>query len=295
MKLDNSIRTKCFLVVTLLATTLPGFGQSQNGPQVFAPGVISTDHEAAITFTRDGKILYFARRVDRQHPAHIYRSRLIAGVWQTPEVVLLGGDSWFDFDPCISPDGKHLFFASNRPAKGIATVKASMHIWIADRQGSEWSSPRLVENVNSESKDGTPTAARDGTLYFFSDRQAEPNKNSIYESKVVDGKYTAPVRLPSPINSGTSDTSPFISPNGNVLLFYSTRLGGEGDADIYVSFKKQGDWSEPLNLGPIVNSSEEEDNPVVSPDGKHFYFGRNGTLYVVPVSAIPALKKANFR
>jgi Tol biopolymer transport system component len=94
---------------------------------------------------------------------------------------------------------------------------------------------------------------------------------------------------------GTSDTSPFISPNGNVLLFYSTRPGGEGDADLYVSFKKQGDWSEPVNLGPIVNSSEEEDNPVVSPDGKQFYFGRNGTLYVVPVSAIPALKKANFR
>ena len=102
----------------LVATTLPGPGQSQNGPQVFAPGVISTGHEAAITFKRDGKILYFARRVDRKHPAHIYRSRLVAGVWQTPEVVLLGGDAWFEFDPCISPDGKHLFFASNRPAKG---------------------------------------------------------------------------------------------------------------------------------------------------------------------------------
>ena len=226
MKFDNEIHTKCFLVVTLLATTLSGFGQSKNGPQVFAPGVISTGHEAGITFTRDGKILYFARRVDREHPAHIYRSRLVAGVWQTPEVVLLGGDAWFDFDPSISPDGKHLFFASNRPAQGIATVKASMHIWVADREGSEWTSPRLVENVNSESKDGTPTVARDGTLYFFSDRQAEPNKNSIYASKAVDGKYTAPVRLPSSINSGTSDTSPFISPNGSVLLFYPTRRRG---------------------------------------------------------------------
>jgi hypothetical protein len=116
-----------------------------------------------------------------------------------------------------------LFFASNRPAKGIATVKASLHRIV---KGSEWSSPRLVENVNSESKDGTPTVARDGMLYFFSDRQAEPNKNSIYASKAVDGKYTAPVRLPSSINSGTSDTSPFISPNGSVLLFYPTRRRG---------------------------------------------------------------------
>lgn len=169
--------------MTLVATTLPGLGQSQNRPQLFEPGVISTGLEAAITFTREGKILYFARRDDRQHPAHICQSRLVAGVWQTPEVALSGGDAWFDFDPCIGPDGKHIFLASNRSAEGIvtvkvsATVKASMHIWVADHQGSEWSSPWLVVNRNPESKDGTPAVARDQRPYFVSDRQAEPNKS----------------------------------------------------------------------------------------------------------------------
>ena len=81
-----------------------------------------------------------------------------------------------------------LFFASNRPAERIVTVKESMHIWVADRQGSEWNSPWPVENLNSESEDGTPTVALDGVLYFVSDRQAEPNKNSIYEREVIDGK-----------------------------------------------------------------------------------------------------------
>ena len=281
--------------ILALAIVPPIFCQSQNEAQVFAPGVISTGHEAGITFTPDGKTLYFARRVDRKQPAHIYRSHSVEGVWQAPQEVLLGGDTWFDLDPCISPDGNRLFFVSSRSRDGVTANKVTMHLWVADRNGVEWGTPKWVDNVNSESKDGTPTVTRDGTLYLFSDRKDGPNKDSIYESKLVSGKYTTPVLLPPPINSGTSDTSPFISPNGKVLLFYSTRSGGLGDADIYVSFRKHGKWSEPFNLGPVVNSSVEEDNPVVSPDGKQLFFGRNGTLYVVPVAAVPALKKANFR
>jgi Tol biopolymer transport system component len=269
--------------------------QGQNIPEIFAPGVISTGHEAAITFTRDGKVVYFARRIERKQPAHIFRSRLVNGVWQAPEQVHLGGDSWFDVDPCISPDGKHLFFASTRPLQNGVEGKPTMHIWVAELSGENWDNPRPVENVNSISKEGTPTVARDGTLYFFSDRNAGPNKNAIYEAKQKHGHYMTPTLLPAPVNSGSSDTSPFISPNGKVLLFYSTRAGGLGDADLYVSYKEHGRWTEPINLGPTVNSSQEEDNPVVSPNGKEFFFGRNGNIYRVPVSAIAPLRSADFR
>jgi WD40 repeat protein len=50
-----------------------------------------------------------------------------------------------------------------------------------------------------------------------------------------------------------------------------------------------------VNLGPTVNSNEEEDNPVVSPDGKQFFFRRNGNFYVIPVASIPALMNVKFR
>jgi Tol biopolymer transport system component len=285
------------LLSLLLVTTslCPVYGQAHDAVEVFEPGLISTGHEAAITFTPDGKVLYFARRVERKSPAHIYRSTLDNQRWQKPEEVHLGADDWFDVDPFVTPDGEHLFFASTRPTGAGTPAKPSMHIWVADRGADGWANPRLVENINSDAKEGTPAVSRDRTLYFFSDRQAEPNKNSIYESKFAHGKYTAALRLPAAINSGTSDTSPFISPNGKVLLFYSTRPGGIGDADIYVSFLRHGTWSEPVNLGPTVNSSEEEDNPVVSPDGKQFFFGRNGNFYVIPVASIPALMNVKFR
>jgi Tol biopolymer transport system component len=269
--------------------------QSRDEPKLFEPGLISTGHEAAITFTRDGQTVYFARRVERKMPAHIYRSRLTNGVWQAPEQVHLGADSSFDVDPCISPDGKQLYFASTRPLDATDEGKPNMHIWVAEAVGQDWTNPRPVENVNSKSKEGTPTVARDGTLYFFSDRNAEPGKNSIYVATLKDGKYQSPVLLPPPVNSGASDTSPFISPDGRVLLFYSMRPGGKGNADLYVSHHRHGRWTDPQNLGSIVNSSEEEDNPVVSPEGRRFFFGRNGNIYSVSTSAIPVLKGSDFR
>jgi len=285
----------CWLSILMWDPASAAGTQTASDARIFAAGLISTGHEAAITFTRDGRVVYFARRIERKKPAHIYRSRFRNGEWQPPEQVHLGADSWFDVDPCISPDGKHLFFASTRPMGVAANGRPSMHIWVAEASGDDWINARPVENVNSDSKEGTPTVARDGTLYFFSDRNAEPGKNSIYVAKLKEGKYQSPVMLPPPVNSGTSDTSPFISPNGRVLLFYSTRPGGKGSADLYVSYNRHGHWTDPQNLGSVVNTSEEEDNPVVSPDGKQFFLGRNGNIYEVSVSAITALKGANFR
>lgn len=269
--------------------------ENQAAPALFEPGLISTGHEAALTFTRDGQAVYFARRIERKQPAHIYRSRLLNGAWQVPEQVHLGADTWFDVDPCISPDGKSLFFASTRPLGAAPEGKPNMHIWVAEAAGQDWINARPVENVNSDGKDGTPTVARDGTLYFFSDRNAESGKNSIYEAKLRDGKYQSPAKVPPPVNSSESDTSPFISPDGHVLLFYSTRPGGEGSADLYISRRINGRWTAPQNLGAIVNSSDEEDNPVVSPDGKQFFFGRNGNFFSVSISAIAVLRGVSFR
>jgi hypothetical protein len=69
-------------------------------------------------------------------------------------------------------------------------------------------------------------------------------------------------------------------------LFYSTRLGGYGQADLYVSFLKSGAWSTPVNLGPAVNTEDFEYNPEVSRDGRTLYFGRGGRIYSIPLDAV---------
>jgi len=293
-KWNALVITPLFAVLFALTGIQPTFAENKDAPQIFAPGVVSTGHEFGITFTSDGKEVYFSRAAAKQ-PIHIFHARFVDGIWQVPEKISLSGDSWSDLDPFISPDGEHLFFISTRPMHDGENTKKNMDLWVADRSGAEWESPRWIENVNSEGKEGSPSVTRDGTLYFFSDRQNSPNKNSIYESKFLDGHYTVPVLLPATINSGVSDTSPFVSPDGKILLFYSTRPGGLGKADLYVSFRKHGKWTAAVNLGPIVNSSDFNYNPVVSPDGKQFFFGRNGNIYVIAVATIPALKKTRFR
>jgi hypothetical protein len=277
------------VILTILAA-IPAVGANRTTlPQEFAPGIISTGHEFGISFTPDGREAYFSRFAANQ-PTHIYRSKLIDGIWQQPERISISADTWSDLDPFVSFDGKHLFFISTRPDHdAIASGKKDMDIWVADRGRTDWIAARRVQNVNSAGKEGSPSVARDGTMYFFSDRKEGPGSNAIYQSRLINGVYGAPVLMPSAINSGASNTSPFIARDGRMLLFYSTRAGGYGKADLYVSFKRHGKWTDASNLGPVVNGSDSDYNPALSPDGRQFFFGRNSKLYVIPTNAIPGL------
>jgi Tol biopolymer transport system component len=97
----------------------------------------------------------------------------------------------------------------------------------------------------------------------------------LYCSRLIAGSYSPPVKLAYPINVPTYDENgPFITPDGNLLLFSSDRPGGNGDSDLYASKKIDGGWSTPKNLGPKVNSDLREATPALSPDGKILYFTR---------------------
>jgi Tol biopolymer transport system component len=285
-----------FLVVPMLLAVGAGNTYSRlardsqqiSMPTVFAPGVVSTGKEFGLTFMPDGKEAYFTRFDAEKRTNHIYRTLLVNGEWQSATLVEFSQDQWRDLDPAVSPDGRRLFFVSTRPKPGgnPNLQSGDMDIWVADHVSGGWGPPHWIEHVNSDDKEGSPSVARDGTLYFFSDRGSAPNTNSIYFSKLVDGSYTPPERLPAEVNSGPSDTSPFISPDGRTLLFYSTRDGGFGKGDVYVAFKRHGRWTRAVNLGPRVNTQDSEYNPSISPDGEKLYFGRNRYIYVMSLRAV---------
>jgi Tol biopolymer transport system component len=277
---------KFVLGLLTIAWTCTAF--SQQAAQVFEPGTVSTGKEFTLTFLPGGKEAYFTRYDVAEKRSHIFETVLIDGHWQEAKEISFSDPQYSDLDPCISPDGKHLFFISTRPRpNGMnSTLLPNMDIWIADRVGLGWAGPHWVEKVNSDGKEGSPAVAKDGTLYFFSDRGSQPNSNSIYVSKFNHGKYQLPKRLPEEINAGPSDTSPSISPDGKLLLFYSTRSGGYGKADVYISLKKKGHWTKSRNLGPLVNTTDSEYNPSLSPDGSTLYFGRNGNIYFLSASHV---------
>jgi len=306
---DLKAAVKISWLVLVLALLASGMGSARgqreresnpvSTPMIFASGIVSTGKEFGLTFMPNGKEAYFTRFDAEKRTNHIYRTSLVNGEWQAPQLIEFSRDEWRDLDPAVSPDGKRLFFVSTRPKPGADASSPSpdMDIWVADRTASGWGSLHWVENINSNGKEGSPSVDRDGTLYFFSDRGVAANTNSIYSSKLTNGSYASPERLPAEINAGPSDTSPFISPDGNTLLFYSNRDGGHGKGDIYVASKSHGKWTQAVNLGAKVNTSDSEYNPSASPNGEQLYFGRNRNIYVIPLRdvGLKSLQPSLFR
>ena len=278
-----------FGILLGLFTTNTGIAQSPPSVKahVFEPGIVSTGHEFTLTFSPGGKTAYFTRGFPEQKRSHVMRTTLVDGKWQQAVPVSFSSDAWSDLDPSVSPDGKRLYFVSTRPTPGTPDSAApDMDIWYSDWVDDAWGNPVNASAINSPAKEGSPTAASDGTVCFFSDRNAEPNVNSIYCAKSEDGVFGDPIKLGSEINSGESDTSPFLSSDGRTMLFYSTRKSGYGGGDLYVSFQEDGTWSPAQNLGPTINTADWEYNPTVSRDGKTLYFGQARNIKAIEMEAL---------
>jgi Tol biopolymer transport system component len=89
--------------------------------------------------------------------------------------------------------------------------------------------------------------------------------------------WSAPINLGPTVNSASNDRGPAISKDGLSLYFASTRPGGFGEEDIYVSQRETRDdeWGPPVNLGPIINTSFNESVPAFSRDGHLLFFSSN--------------------
>ncbi len=87
--------------------------------------------------------------------------------------------------------------------------------------------------------------------------------------------WSAPVNLGPTINTASSEAMPFITKNGRSLYIVSTRAGGFGGMDIWVSQRESthDPWGTPVNLGNTINSSGNEHCPIVTPDGHALIFG----------------------
>jgi Tol biopolymer transport system component len=245
----------------------------RSGPELFAPGVVSTpDYELNAAFTPDGRTLYYTKSTPQFGGLlTIVVSHFKNGNWSPPEVAEFSGQ-WSDADPFVSPDGRRLFFISTRPLEGRA--KKDNDIWVMDWTGSGWSAPRnLGAPINSADRELYPTVARDGTLYFVSSRPGGLGGSDIYRAPMVNGKYAEPENLGEAINSRYNEGDAWIAPDESFLVFTSTgRPDDLGGGDLYISYRNKGAWTPARHLGAGVNSPAREFCPIGSPDGKYLYF-----------------------
>ncbi len=252
-------------------------------PKLFAEGVISTPGSMSLTFSPDMKTLWFA-----EASASIMVSHLNDGKWDAPAPIEFSG-RYFDFSPCVSPDGSELVFSSSRARVG---QKLSLGLWASERTTAGWSTPKdLGAAINGSGEGaGSPSLAANGTLYFIAQRPDSVGGLDIYRSKRFGGQYDEPKDLGPVINSLQGENDVYIAPDESYIIFTSDRPGGLGENDFYISVLKDGRWSQPRNLGPTVNSAGNECCPSVSPDGKYFFFSRPGAgkpgIYQVDAKAL---------
>jgi Tol biopolymer transport system component len=262
-----------------LAALAAGLGVSKAGaqtppaPRLLAPGVVSTgDIEFSPALTPDGKTLYFCKGSPGMKRAMwIVVSRFENGRWTTPEIAPFSG-RYNDIDPTISPDGKRLFFASTRPTEGTA-AKKDFDLWVMERTESGWSEPKnLGRAVNSAGSESTTSVTNDGTLYIGASGREGGSRagRRLYRSRLVNGQYQAPEALPAPIDAGEEDSNQYVSPDGRFMIFLSKRPGA--DAGLYVSYAEGDAWSNPAPLDAKLNADYAPYTPLISPDGKTFYF-----------------------
>jgi len=115
----------------------------------------------------------------------------------------------------------------------------------------------------------------DVLLMMYSNNIDFATLNISYSEKAQ--RFEKTQRLPDAINTGGHEFAGSISPDGNTIYFVSNRPGGYGGGDLYVTKKlPNGNWGPAQNLGPEINTADEEDYPNISPDGKTLFFSSNG-------------------
>jgi Tol biopolymer transport system component len=256
------------LVTTAASVVTAGRATSQStagsSPEIVGRGVVSSaGPEFATTLTPDGREIYFNRAsADRNRLTIMTARRAGDGTWATPTVAPFSG-THRDVDPFVAPDGRRLYFSSDRP-RSIGG-EARFTTWYVDRVGDGWSAPvDPGAPLNSTLGDVFVSIARDGLLTFTSSRQGA---SRVFSSRQVDGRWQTPV--PVTFGTVTEGGNPAIAPSGRFLVM--VRVPAGGSPDLFVSCRSADGWDEPTAL-PVVNSPFADFAPYVDAAEQTLYF-----------------------
>ena len=189
-----------------------------------------------------------------------------------------------DYTPVITADESIMIFTSRREGNVGKNTSSYLDqeeefpmedIYQSTKINDKWSEPmNLGTTVNTEDHDAAIALSPDGNqLFIYKDVQ----KGDIYLSQKKGLDWSKPESLGDKINlEKSSEQSCSVTSEGKTLYFSSDRPGGYGGLDIWKSQKIKNEWSEPQNMGPKLNSKEDEESPFIHPDGVTLYYSTKG-------------------
>lgn len=183
-------------------------------------------------------------------------------------------------------DPNTIQFTSAREMSTVSDPKKQNPKFIADiytvhKTNDKWNDVKKVEGpVDTEMHEGAGTLTLDRTAFYFT-RWSTTNKNecSIYLCKQMNDKWLAAEKLNDNVNlAGYKTMHPTLSPDGSVLYFSSNRPGGFGKMDLwYINIDDDGrPAGNPINMGSLFNTSEDEVTPFFHYYTSTLYFSSDG-------------------
>jgi outer membrane protein OmpA-like peptidoglycan-associated protein len=188
---------------------------------------------------------------------------------------------WDDYAPVLNANEDEIVFTSRRRDDNMnqnvdTDNKPFEDIFISRKVNGVWQpAENIGAPVNSEYHDSNLALSADGqTLFIY---KTDNGGDIYYSNRNSNGTWSVPVPLPGIINSSFEEKSISISPDEKTLYFSSNRPGGFGGLDIYkATLNEKGEWSNVKNLGPKINTPEDDDGPFIDYDNKTLYFSSKG-------------------
>lgn len=212
------------------------------GKAINMGSIINTEgNEGAQCISADGKILFFTACQEIAGYAggregfgscDIFFSRNINGKWSVPKNAGAPiNTQYWDSQPCLSPDGTTLYFASNRPGG-----KGKIDIWKCDLDEKGWGKAiNLGDSINTAYSEMSPFIHPDNrTFYFASEGHPGMGGHDLFFSHLNDKKeFSKPTNLGYPINTSGDEISLIVGARGKIAYYASERKEGYGELDLY--------------------------------------------------------------
>lgn len=207
--------------------------------------------------------------------------------------VNLGKNINSEFDeylPSLTADGQTLIFTRLIPTGKISfdgTYQKQEDFWFSKKENNIFlPAKELGKPLNTYGNEGAQSISADGKLLFFTSCEYEKGKSvhgmtygscDIFISHKKGKKWGKPKNLGKPVNTKYWESQPSFSADGKTLYFASKRPGGKGGIDIWqTTMKEDSSWTQPVNMGNIINTAKHEQSPFIHYDGKTLYFSSNG-------------------
>jgi OOP family OmpA-OmpF porin len=191
-----------------------------------------------------------------------------------------------ELNPLLSPDGKTLYFSRRNHPENAGGITDKEDIWYSELDSSgHWqlaknmtnfnnAGPNFINTIQSVTPDGKSAIIVLGNKYLPNGKMMA----GVSISSNVGGGWSKPVALNITNDYNFNEKANyFLTNNRKTLIISEEREDSQGDRDLYVSFMQDDSvWTEPLNLGDIVNSADEESAPFLASDDKTLYYSSKG-------------------